>query len=194
MQPLIDFYTQLMEFAGLRVDEKGFIHGESTEANIVQIDGKLLALPTRNQLSKLTPDVEIFHPLSEDTLVKMSKPLSAYIYRLNGKLNTRFAELMVELKNVACSPSKTVELSRHPERLEIVRNIEGTETTPEKDKEFLSFITSRLSEDPSRAFFHIALGRGGTYKGKKQSRVGYVSFPLYTALREDTEKPRKDAK
>ena len=194
MQPLIDFYTQLMGFAGLRVDEKGFIHGESTEANIVQIDGKLLALPTRNQLSKLTSDVEIFHPLSEDTLVKMSKPLSAYIYRLNGKLNTRFAELMVELKNVACSPSKAVELSRHPERLEIVRNIEGTETTPEKDKEFLSFITSRLTEDPSRAFFHIALGRGGMYKGKKQSRVGYVSFPLYTALREDMEKPRKDAK
>ena len=50
---------------------------------------------------------------------------------------------------------------------------------------FVSLMVAGIRADPEGVFTRIYLKRGGTYKGKRYSRVGIVNFPLYEKIMED---------
>lgn len=192
MEKLIEFYHEILAFADLKADKEGHVV-DSENTPVVVNGGQMLVLPTRYQLTNLSVDKEVFHPLSEDTTAKITKGLTTYIYRLNGYLNTVFAMTLMELKNIVCSPALSKEMANYPARLAILKNIEGKfseKLDSAKEEKFLKFIASRLSEDPSKAFFNFQPSRGGSYKGERMARTGYVSFEFYRALKEDLELPR----
>lgn len=195
MEALNRFYKDVLDFAGLKVNQKGLVLNENNEPVIVG-EGNMLVIPTRDQLVSLTEDKEVFHPLSEDTLVKMSKPLVEYQKYLNIELNVLFAALVNELIGIACSPSRNREMASNPDRLKILRSIEGKGSdsmTLEKNEKLLTFIVKQLSKNPTGAFLHFTVRRGGEYKGQRQARVGYTSFDLYYQLKEDLKRLRKDS-
>ena len=190
MSSLIEFYKQVLDFANLHADTNGYVRSNGGEKSIITVENRLMVLPIREHFRSLTPDKEVFHPLAENTLTRLSKAMETYIYRLNGNLNTRFAELASELKFFCCSPKK--QLNMTSAQLAIVRGVEGEEDTTADDS-FEKFLMQQLGKNPSGAFLNIALARGGLYKGQKKSRVGFVTFPLYKKLKEDLGKPRKDS-
>lgn len=187
---LIDFYKDVLQFANLHADEKGYVRSNGGEKSIITVQNRFLVIPIREQLRHLGPDKEVFHPLSEDTLSRMSEALGTYIYRLNGCLNTRFAETVWELKKFCTSPKKQQSLT--PVQLGIIRNVQGEEETKE-DNSFERFLAQQISKNPSSAFLTITMARGAVFKGQKKSRVGFVTFPLYRRIKEDLDKPRKDS-
>lgn len=194
MEKLVHFYKQVLDFAGMSVDENGFVHSFGVDRPVVTVEDKVMVIPTRTQLASLSDDKEVFHPLTEDVFLAMPKYLRTYLYRLNGVLNVRFAELLVELYNFVNSSAKDSALSENPARLQILRNVQGTEASEKKTEEFVMFVAKQLSENPSGCFLEISAARGALYKGKKQARVGFTAFKLYHELKEDLTKLRKDAK
>lgn len=192
MEPLLEFYKSVLSFAGLEVDENGFVHARGGDTPVITVGDKVMVIPTRNHLEKLATDKEYFHPLTEDPMVAMPKYLDVYAYRLNGALNVRFAELVIELYNLANSPARSAEMLENPVRLEILKNVVGTEPTEKKTQEFLNFIVAQMKSKVSGAFLQITAGRGAIYKGRKQSRVGFTSFKLYTEVKKDITLLRKD--
>lgn len=194
MDALNQFYADVLAFAGLHPDHKGVVLTESNKPVILQ-GGAMMVLPYREQLLSLTDDKEVFHPLSEDTLVKMSKPLMEYQTCLNIELNVTFATIAMELAAIACSPARNREMASHPERLGVLRSIEakGSENlTMEKNEKLLNWIVKMLSDNPT-PFFVFSARRGGEYKGERQTRTGYTSFSLYHKLKEDLNVARKDS-
>lgn len=188
--PLVEFYQNVLAFANLHGDDKGYVRSNGGEKPIITVQTRWLVLPTRDQLRALTPDKEVFHPLGESSFTRISDALTTYIYRLNGALNTRFAETVWELHKFCTSPKKQVNMT--PAQLKIIRNVTADEET-KPDDSFSRFLAQQIAKNPSSAFVNITLGRGAMFRGQKKSRVGFVSFPLYRSIKEDLEKPRKES-
>lgn len=184
------FYKEVLEFAGLFIDPKGYVRSKSGEKNIITVKDKLMVVPTRDHLRSLTDDKEVFHPLSENALTRIPEATSTFCYRATGLLNIRFAELIWELKKFCCSPKSQLNLTT--EQIKIIRGVQGEEDSG-SDTSFEKFIGQQLSKNPSEAFISIALARGAKFKGEKKSRVSFVTFPLYTAIKEDLLKPRNES-
>lgn len=187
--PLNDFYKDVLDFANLHVDSNGYIRSNGGEKSIITVKNRLLVVPLREHMRTLTQDKEIFHPLAENTLTRLSEALETFIYRLNGNLNTRFAEVIWELKEFCCSPKRQLGLT--PDQLKIIRSIQAEEESKE-DSAFEKFLAQQIRENPSGSFLNITLARGAPFKGQKKSRVGFVSFPLYKKIKEDLLKPRSE--
>lgn len=194
MSQLIEFYKDVLSLANLVPDEKGYIRATTKDKPIVTVENRLWVLPTQEHQTTLTSDKEIFHPLSENTILRLSKTMEVFTYRVNGALNTRFAELAFGLKNFCSSPAKQANISKA--QLNIARSIQYEEEIRKEETgidPFLSFLLNQLSKNPSETFVNISLARGGFYKGVKKSRVGIVTFPFYRKLKEDEDKTKKES-
>ncbi len=193
MENLVSFYEDVLALADFKIDENGFVHLSNTDGDIIKIDGKTLVIPTREQLRSLDNNKEVFHPLTEDTLVKMTKPMMTFTKYVNASLNVKLAELFIGIRNLTHSTAIKNDITKHPELLEFLCNIKGGEASDKTSNEFLKFIVKNIEEAPSKAFIEISLARGGMLNGQKFSRVGYVTFPLYKKVMTDIDKPRNQS-
>lgn len=193
MENLVSFYEDVLALADFKADANGFVHLSDTDGDIIKIDGKTLVIPTREQLRSLDNSKEVFHPLTEDTLVKMTKPMMTFTKYVNARLNVKLGELFIGIRNLTHSTAVKNDIVKYPELLEFLCNIKGGETNDKTSGEFLKFIVKNIEESPAKAFIEISLARGGMLNGQKFSRVGYVTFPLYKKVMADIDKPRNQS-
>ena len=183
---LLDLYKSILKTANLVVTEDGCVSrsfgGKSDPA---MVKGKRLVLPTKDHLSN--PDWKervAFHPLSENVLRGESAVLEEFRSSLNVRINYTIGLLAYQLLTIAASPDEHKKLS--PDQTEFLSKVKNAD---EGALDLLKKLMKAMKTDMSnRAFVHIFLKRSGSVDGKKYSRVGVVTFPLY----EELKKPVSD--
>lgn len=176
-----DFYTSILECGNLTVDKDGYV-SVKTKNSPVLIDGKRLVLPTQAHLMSNNWKEEIkFHPLSENILRGESEIITKLRSVFNIRLNYTFAAIAQNLLSIVASSAEHHLLN--PEQSEMLSAISEVDETTLELFNKITFAT--IKECPEKAFINIFLKRGGVIGGKKHSRVGVVTFPLYEELKNE---------
>lgn len=178
---LLELYKGILRTAGLEADSQGYVKiavGDEREPAVV--NGKPLVLPTSEQLRSARPDDRtVFHPLSENILRGESDVLAYLRKAMNVRLNTTFALVSLSLLQIAASPAEHAKLS--PDQQEFLSRVKDV------DEKTYHTLVRLIKEMPvsqtQQAFVSIYLKRSGTIEGRRYSRVGVISFPLYHALK-----------
>lgn len=176
---LSDLYKALLKTANFVVTEDNFVSrlmpdGKTSPATI---KGKRLVLPTPEHLANPTDKI-VFHPLSENILRGESAVLEEYRSSVNIRLNVTIGMVAFQLLRIATSTGMHAKLT--PDQSEFLSKVKhADETTLENFKKLMKAMDLTQSQ---KAFVSIYLKRGGLVHGKKHSRVGVVSFPLYEEL------------
>jgi hypothetical protein len=176
---IIDLYKSILDCGNLSTDKDGFVSVKITGSPVL-VGGKRLVLPTQNQLTSSDWNEKIrFHPLNENILRGESEIITKLRSVFNIRLNYTFAAIAQNLIAIVASTAEHHLLN--PEQSEMLSAIsEVDETTLEL---FNKITIAAIKEAPDKAFINVFLKRGGTIAGKKYSRVGVVTFPLYEELK-----------
>ena len=177
---LNDIYRSILSFAGMEADAQGFITtGVDNRRSPAIINGAQLVLPLTAHLRNSDPKVRmIFHPLTENILRGESEVIAKLKSVINVRLNYTIGTVAVNLINLVASPEFHSRLS--PEQQELLTCVSDADEKSQAN--FVSAMVKGIKTSPERVFSNVYLKRGGTYKGKRYSRVGIVSFPFYEQL------------
>lgn len=183
MSKLLDLYRSILSMGNLVADDEGYISmvlGGEKKPAIVK--GKRLVLPTKKHLAN--PDWKervAFHPMSENILRGESDVLEKFRAALNIRMNVTLAALSMELLTIAASPGTHAKLT--PDQSEFLSKVK---TPDEKTLDALKKVIGAMPlNQTTKAFVSIYLKRGGSVGGRKHSRVGVVTFPLYNELKKE---------
>ena len=172
---LIEFYTALLSFAGVKVNENGSTYKLiKNEKYPVVIDNKSLFLPTKEALRDVT-DKCIFHPLTESVNNTESKVIQYLSRSINARLNTAAAVLTNVLLSIVASPEMHKSLT--PDQTSMLVMIGDADATTVNK---LSSITTKAfsKEETCKLFVRQFLKHGGVLHDKRYRRISVVSFPF----------------
>lgn len=190
---LLKLYEEILKTGLMSVDHEGMVSQpksysaeEDGPVEPTVIDGKRLVIPTKYHIDN--PDKQqkiVFHPLSENALQGESAVISKLKTMCSVAVNMSIYHLIRNFLNLALSTEEHKKLS--PEQSELLSVLKDVDTKTEKD--FMKIILQGIKRDGSDGlFFKVFLKRGGSVHGKKYSRVGVVTFPIYEELsKENTE-------
>ncbi len=179
-QKLNDIYRSILKFAGMEADSQGYISVvlESRRKPAI-LDGKQLVLPTDEHLRNHKPEEHvIFHLLTESPLRGESEVFAKLKSVINVRLNYTIGVIASNLLNLVASPEFHKKLN--PDQQELLTFI--ADADEKSQSTFTSIMMSGIKEDAERTFSNIYIKRGGTFNGKRFSRVGVVTFPFYEKL------------
>jgi hypothetical protein len=181
MDKLLKTYEEILDFCAMKVRDddvvvSNFGFGNDKE---VKINGRLLVLPTKAQLSKYDPEkVVIFHPFHEHINKGESDVVKRLRQHLNLKINYVTMNVASSLLALAASPDEHAKLT--PEQRELLKVVRDADKKSVEN--FASFVLKHYNATPLSFFTNIYLKKAGTFRGEKHSRVGVVSFPYYEFL------------
>jgi len=176
---IIDFYKSILDCGNLATDKDGYTSVKVTGSPVL-VTGKRLVLPTNSQLTAGNWSEKIvFHPLSENILRGESDVIAKLRSVFNIRLNYTFAAIAQNLFSIVASSAEHHLLS--PEQSEMLSAI--SEVDSNTLELFNKITAAALKDSYDKAFISIFLKRGGVINGKKHSRVGIVTFPLYEELK-----------
>lgn len=187
---LIKLYEEILKTGMMSVDDEGLISQVKTyEADGSSplepaiIEGARLVLPTQYHIDN--PDKKqkiIFHPLSENALQGESAIISKLKNMTSVSINMTMLMLVRAFLSLALSVDEHKKLS--PDQSEVLSILKNADEKTEKD--FMKLLLNGIKKEGSVGLFYkIFLKRGGSVMGKKYSRVGVVSFPIYEELSQD---------
>lgn len=182
-QKLQEIYRSILRFAGMEADAQGYISTAIEDKRLPAfIEGLRMVLPTDNHLRSFNPKEKIiFHPLTENILRGESEIIEKLKKVINIRLNYTIGVVGSSLLSLVASPERHHKLS--PEQAELLTSI--ADCDDKSITNFISVMVSSMKVDPERVFANVYLKRGGTYQGKRYSRVGIVTFPMYEQLLAD---------
>jgi hypothetical protein len=182
-QKLQDIYRSILRFAGMEADAQGYISTAiEDKREPAFINGLRMVLPTDHHLRSFDPKEKIiFHPFTENILRGESEVIEKLKKVLNIRLNYTIGVVGSSLLSLVASPEQHHKLS--PEQAELLTSI--TDADDKSVSNFISLMVSAMKSSPERVFTNVYLKRGGTFDGKRFSRVGIVTFPMYEQLQQD---------
>lgn len=181
---LLDLYKSILATANMTTTADGFISMQLGDASKpATLKGKRLVLPSPEHLANPNwKDRVAFHPMSENILRGESDVLGFFRQALNIRLNYTFGALAYELLTIATSPGMHAKLT--PDQSEFLSRVKNA------DEKTLAVLLKLMDAMPAnqtqKQFVSIYLKRAGMVGGKRYSRVGVVSFPLYQDLKKST--------
>jgi hypothetical protein len=176
MEKVIEFYTKVLSFAGLKVDENGKVYSDSIGQKIpILMDEKEIILPLDSQLR--SPNIGskiIFHPVPE-ALARGESPILAKLsHIMNVNLNMKSYLVFNSLLHIMNSPEMHKLLSAEQiEALVEIGSIDKTGFTT-----ISSLLRKGMKVQSNRLFTHIFLKKGGKVESTRYNVAGIVSFPL----------------
>lgn len=177
---LLGLYENILKYFGLQADRHGYINYSIDGKNDpVLIDEKRLVMPLPDHLRNFNPKEKIiFHPFAENVMRGESIIIKKLRTCINIKLNYTIGIVMKSLLNVVASPAQHSQLNN--EQLQLLTCIKDAD---EKSViNFISIMNNGIKGKADRLFANIYMMRGGTFNGKRFSKVGVVSFPFYEEL------------
>lgn len=150
----------------------------------VTVSDMMLVMPYPNLLAKGEFDnVIAFHPLSEN-IVRGESPV---LRRLRRLINLRVTTSALALLNTMIAIASTPALQ---ESMDIAdtKFLDVLKDADEKTVTLASSVNRKLNDTGDNCFMRTYLKRGGTYKGKKYSRVAVVTFPIMAEANNDDGK------
>lgn len=184
---IIDLYKSILQNAAMRADEHGFVslYLADLKPSPVEVGGKRLTLPTREQLA--APDTGtrmFFHPLVEQPHRGESEVVEKLREHISANLNLSLCYVAISLLQLATSPAQHLGLS--PDQTEYMTLIK--EADEETIPRMIKLAEAMAAHDPRKSFVNLYVKRGATVGGRKRMRAGIVSFPLYEELKKVPEK------
>ena len=188
---LLKHYKNLLEIAGLRLDDKDMIHrqGKSEKVTNLFIQGKPVVMPTYQQLS--SADISerlVFHPFAESSSKGESVIVSELRLRFCNNIGLRLASFFMRCFELGASKAEHHKLNPiQAEMLDAVRKIEP------KNAAAIAELFAKLIRSPDKknaAFMGIYLSRNGKVGAQDYARAGIVSFPLYSLVVTELEKTK----
>lgn len=182
---IIELYEKILESLGLQADEQGLVSlldVADGQPNPIMVNGKRLALPTRERLrSGDWEDLIAFHPLSENVARGGVSPVLKKLRALvNYRLNAVISVLMAELMEIAADGDYHQKLSpREGEFLSYAK--EATAKTVKG----LEGILDNMSTTGPNSMVSIYLKRPGKWRAETYSRVAVASFPILDEFEND---------
>lgn len=180
---LIEIYTSILSYSGLAADSQGcvnIVNGDKREP--LFINGQRVVLPTDEQLRNFDNKERIvFHPLTENILRGESEVLTKLRQVINVRLNCTITAIATQLLSLVASSSQHKLLN--PEQQELLISVQ--EVDSKTIDNFISYALGATKVNAERVFVNIFLKRGPNIRGKRHSRGGIVSFPMYEQLLED---------
>lgn len=180
---LLKLYTAILGSLNAHVDKEGYISlvgdGETLPCTI---DGKRLALPTRELLRRGSWDennLQPFHPLSEHIARGESPVLKKLRLLIQIRLATVYERIILLLADL-CSDSKKHK-SMAPKSAAVLQVMPNAD---EKTFADLERILDNAMRDPSNVV-RIYLRRGVMFDGIKTPRVCTIRFPLLEEFQND---------
>lgn len=176
MSQLIDFYTSLLQFAGLNIEHStGKVYDNSTSKKVyILVDEKELVLPTYENLR--SPDVGnkvIFHPIPEHMARNESPVISKLNYIINIKLNIAASTIFRVFAILMHSSTKFKKLN--PTQTELLNNnLKLLDKTGLFNIE--KVLTNGMTKNAQRAVLNIFLKKGAIIDGVRYSRGAIVTF------------------
>lgn len=187
---LIQFYRDVLDMAGLAVDNEDMVKTNLSEEPMPAIikvngDSKRLILPTDKRLKSTDWNSCIaFHPLNENPFLKQGESKvgefirRAIIYRVNIVAHC----LMDNILELSIAPALHKKLN--PAQLQLMTL---TKDADQKTYDNYVKIAEKLGVTNTRDnFASLYSKKQGVIDGVKYARVGVWSFPLYTALVKST--------
>lgn len=180
---LLDVYRAVLRYCGLDADDQGYISlVVDDKREPAMIEGLRMVLPTDHHQRSFNPQEKIiFHPLTENILREASEVIQKLKHIVNVRLNVAIGIVGQSLLNLVASPAMHKKLS--PEQAELLLVIKDADEKSVTN--FISLMVNGIRSNPERLFTNIYLKRGGTYREKRYSRVGIVTFPFYVNLLDD---------
>ena len=188
---LIQFYRDVLDMAGLAVDNEDMVKTNLSEEPMPAIikvngDSKRLILPTDKRLKSTDWNSCIaFHPLNENPFLKQGESKvgefirRAIIYRVNIVAHC----LMDNILELSIAPALHKKLN--PAQLQLMTL---TKDADQKTYDNYVKITEKLGVTNTRDnFASLYSKKQGVIDGVKYARVGVWSFPLYQALVKSTD-------
>lgn len=183
---IIDLYKSVLQNAAMRADEHGFVslHLADLKPAPVEVKGKRLTLPTREQLAQPDTDSRIFfHPLVEIPHRGESEVVEELRKHISMNLNLSLCFVAISLLQLTTSPAQHQMLS--PDQAEYMTLVK--EADEETIARFVKLAEAMAAHDARRSFVNLYVKRGATVGGRKRMRAGIVSFPLYEELKKIPE-------
>lgn len=187
---LIQFYRDVLDMAGLAVDNEDMVKTNLSEEPMPAIikvngDSKRLILPTDKRLKSTDWNSCIaFHPLNENPFLKQGESKvgefirRAIIYRINIVAHC----LMDNILELSIAPALHKKLN--PAQLQLMTL---TKDADQKTYDNYVKIAEKLGVTNTRDnFASLYSKKQGVIDGVKYARVGVWSFPLYQALVKST--------
>ena len=187
---LIQFYRDVLDMAGLAVDNEDMVKTNLSEEPMPAIikvngDSKRLILPTDKRLKSTDWNSCIaFHPLNENPFLKQGESKvgefirRAIIYRVNIVAHC----LMDNILELSIAPALHKKLN--PAQLQLMTL---TKDADQKTYDNYVKIAEKLGVTNTRDnFASLYSKKQGVIDGVKYARVGVWSFPLYQALVKST--------
>lgn len=185
LEKTLNFLTEILQSLGMTVNGRAILIEDEDGACNIEVDGKVLVLPTEETLTLSKWDQEIaFFPLCESTLRGESEVQHELLSMVRGAVNVRLAGLIWELFKVANSEEcKANKLT--PPQAEFLEHIPGFDGVMVKNMGKLV-----LGVNPTEyktSLIHLNLKRRTKINGHPFDRACLVRFPL--AEMERKEKP-----
>lgn len=176
---ILNIYEDVLDYAGMAVEDDGKIVIKVNGEDVVLEDGKLLYLPRNEVLRNFdSQKMAIFHPLHESAVKPEGKILNKLKQSINIQLNRVTGTLMANLLNLLNSPEYHKKLN--PEQWSLLKEVSEVDT--KLIENFTSYMLRSAKKDPSSIFVNYYLKRGGSISGEKYARVAISSFPMYEEL------------
>ena len=182
MSKIIPFYKDILSLGSLVADKDGLVSAMVEDMSMpFTVKGKRLALPTRENMAQ-SPELCIFHPLSENFLRGESDVMIKYRGAINIRLNYVIGCMMGELLTLITSTGEHQKLT--PDQSELLSLVhQADEETLHRFMKISEQIKkSAMAGDKDKGFVHIYLKKTATIKGKVYKRGAIVSFPFYKEL------------
>lgn len=178
----------ILSFYRSFLSDNHVVEKEGTNALIIEgqsgvpitVGKKTLVLPTEEVTRKyndIADEVQVFHPLSENTLRKDSAVFNFLKRLTRTALTVELEQLFTDLVNY----THNVELSKsaNKKQREIIKHFVDID---DKTVENIENLLSKVDPNGENKIIDFTVVRGAELEGTKYSRVCYLHLPLYHEL------------
>lgn len=177
MNKLHTLYAQILEFAGIKIENDGRLTIDFKDRQFpAEIGGKRMVMPYDEILRQLDSEKEIvFHPFQEFINRGESDVVRKLRRIINIRLNIATLAAIDAMMEILSNPALHAKMS--PQQREVIKSV--GEVDGVLRGKFMALATTAFAENPDALFVNIYTKKSGVFKGNKHARVGVVTFPIY---------------
>lgn len=184
---IIEFYKEIMLYAGLKFDESlnYFVPCSSIDVEF-KINDQYVTLPTYENL-KNPGSLKIMHPLNENYLKPESSFFIEYKKRLTARLNQKLSVLIVSLISISFDPEKQLKVKNN-RIIKILSNLKDTDGKTVES--FIEVAKRAIMLDDEGYIFDIFLTKNAKVKPSAQNKhaaIGMIVFNMYREFKRAQE-------
>lgn len=179
---LVEMYTAILQMIDIEGDDEGLLFHTGSKQPIT-IDGKRVALPTKQNLKNMRADKLImFHPLSENLFEGMSDVFLELRYLVASKLHKIIISTGYTLLKLAVDNASHSELS--DSQMSVLSLLAGADAKLVDNYKKLS---NELKVISNKQMINIYVKKNSKIKETEYMRAAHVSFPLLELLHENED-------